>query len=184
MRDGESLRDRGGEIVVVVRRHGVLVGETPGLARRAPLGTRSSRSRIVDDDFGERELLLLAAQSVGERDHVRGEVPRADLDPERNAAELPVVELEARRGALAVVDLDPHAGGAQLRREIAGRLEDRTRCLAGLPIGTITTSIGASLGRQDQPTIVAVAHDDPADHPRAHAPRGGVRELLHRRSRS
>jgi hypothetical protein len=61
---GESLRDRGGEFVVVVRRHGVLVGER--------LGPRIERGlEVVEARRASRERPAMGTCSFSPRQSIR-----------------------------------------------------------------------------------------------------------------
>ena len=60
-------------------------------------------------DLGDGDLLLLAAEAAGDHHPVGGDVARTELDPHRDALELPLRELVAGPMLIAVIEADPDA---------------------------------------------------------------------------
>ena len=77
---------------------------------------RDSRSR-------KRDLLLLAGVAARDGDCCRREVAAADLDAERHALQLPLVELEAGPVLGPIVDTDANSRSPQLVGDGSGGLE-------------------------------------------------------------
>ena len=98
------------------------------------------------------------------------DVLRADLEPQRHAAHLPLVELPAGRLRIAIVEHHADAGARRARRESPGRRQHGL-----LPVATRNRDdhdlLRRDLRRQDEAAVVAVRHDDAADQARGHAPR-------------
>jgi hypothetical protein len=118
--------------------------------------------------------------ATGARRGAGGDVARPDLDAQRDAAELPVVELEARRHALAVVHLHAHARAAEGGGHAIHRRPHR-RGLGRAPRDRHQDDlVRGQARRQDQALVVAVGHRDRADHARGQAPARGpaVLELV------
>src|SRR5439155_10930642 len=99
--------------------------------------------------------------------------PRPELDPERNALQLPLVELEAGPALLALVEANAQAGGAELRRQPLARHAD-----AFARDGHDDDLMRRDRGWEAQARIVPMGHDQRAHEPRARAPRRRVDVLL------
>ena len=137
----------------------------PGEPARRHTAPRWSSSSAAGDDVGDRAAaapdVLPPAMRRTTVTRALGEVAGADLDPDRDALELPVDGPAAERGVDPVVELDPHAGGARARRRSLPRrarhalavLDDHARRLDR-----------RQPRRHPQAVVVAVAHDQPADH--------------------
>src|SRR5690606_22799883 len=141
---------------------------------------RRQRRRDSGRQLRERHGALVAIQPVGERADARLEDTWTDLDAQRHALLLPLVELAARTDALPVVDLDAHTGSNERTLNVSDG-----RHHAGPGIGVVGAVdrqyyylVRRQLRRHDQPLVVAVPHDQRADEARAEAPRGGLRERL------
>src|SRR5919198_1177772 len=125
----------------------------------------------------ERDLLFLAGVAASDGDAPGSEVAAADLDTERHALELPLVELEPGPVLGAIVDTDANARCAQLVCDGSAGAHH-----VG-PILVAEDRHDDHLLRRDprwkpQPAVVAVRHHDAADQSRAGSPRGRVRILL------
>ena len=110
-----------------------------------------------------------AAADPGDEDHLPlGEVAGPQLDPQRHPPHLPVIELPPGRDLGAVVQPDPDREG-----QPAG---ERPRCRQHLLAGLAGEDRHdddlnrGDLGRQHKPPVVAVDHDEAAEHPPADAP--------------
>ena len=97
----------------------------------------------------------------------RCQVARTQFDHQRHAAPLPIEELGARRLSLAVVDTGAHFLPNAVRSfEHAGPL------LVLAVDGDQHHFVRSDAGRQHQPLVVRVAHDEAADQAGADAPTG------------
>src|SRR5262249_58311590 len=95
----------------------------------------------------------------------------ADLDTDRDAAHLPVVELEAGRDPVALVELHPDAAGHELRPHPLRGFEHRG-ALVVLPVDRHDHDLVRGQPRwQHEPLVITVDHDDRADEPGGQAPR-------------
>ena len=102
------------------------------------------------------------------------EVARADLDAQRHTAHFVLGALPAH-GLVGVVQLRAHIDGEQAGLELLGRLGD-----LGLLVrrdGNDHRLHGRDARGQDKAVVVAVGHDDRADHARGGAP-GGLERIL------
>jgi hypothetical protein len=122
------------------------------------------------DDVSQRDFLPVTAEARGDDDAPSLNIARADLDPHRDALELPFGELVARPMLIAIVEADAHAGRREIGAKAFGDAED------GLPlfVGSVDRDDGdldrSDGGRQAKSGVVAVGHDRGAHHPRAEAP--------------
>ena len=99
--------------------------------REERAGSRRATAGIAADDLGERDRAasgpssLNGAVAAHERDHAALEIARAELDAQRHAAQVPLVELVARRLTSRSSSLTRRTGVLQLRVERArGRVSD------------------------------------------------------------
>ena len=115
----------------------------------------TSISCVAVADAGHRHaegLAFLARHiAAGEDDRVLLHVARADLDPQRHPAQLPIVELEARVELVPVVQLDPHARSLERRATSLASASTAARSASLRQIGTMTTWCGASRGGSIRP---------------------------------
>ena len=130
---------------------------------------RGEQRRQPGRQLVERHGQLLARIPAHDQ-HLRlRDVPRSDLDAQRDTPQLPLRVLPPRRVLLAVVEHDPHAGGGQR----GGRLA-RPGQHGLLPVAPRYRHdhdlMGCDARRQDQAAVVPVRHDHPADQARGHAP--------------
>ena len=130
-----------------------------------------TRPRISCDrppDAAQWQRLLLAGVPGHHGDVALGQVPGADLHPDRDPLELPVHAPAPEAGSGAVVEPDPVPVGAQVVHEGIGRrphpvfLFDQEHDDLG----------GGERRWQAEPEIVAVPHDEGADETGRHTPRG------------
>lgn len=121
-------------------------------------------------------------------DDARLEIARADLDPERNTPEFPVVELGARRETVSVVHRDTEPTAPERRGDLGDRAVEAGRVL--IPADRDDDHlVGSHRRREHQSLGVTVRHNERADEPGADAPTrhldktGGARlvEILHPR---
>ena len=90
------------------------VAEAPRIGQEAELNL----AEHVVGPCGHRvawHLLSDVAVASHQRDLAAGQVAGADLEPHRRALQLPLEELGPGPDVLALVELDPHPGIAQLR---------------------------------------------------------------------
>ena len=153
-----------------VRGIGVLVEVALGLVEQALLHgleqLGDARLELVERDG---DLLAVVA---ADGDAVAGlDVLRADLDAQRHALHLPVGKLPAG-AVVAEIALRAQAGGLQARDELLGLLGHAglVRC-----DGQHDHLDRRDVRRQDEAAVIAVGHDQAADDPRGHTPRGLVR---------
>src|SRR5215469_13406762 len=131
---------------------------------RQLLGQRSRRHRPP-----------LTRQAVDERDLLRLHVPRAHVQPERHALQLPEVEL-LTWSIQAPVDSQPDAPG------LDGTLPCLNECLDDLPALSVPEDRHhrhldrRDARRQDEPGVVAMSHYQPAYQARRDPPRRGIAE--------
>src|SRR5919108_3599729 len=106
---------------------------------------------------------LFVARNPVDHDHlVRFDLARPDLEPERDAPQLPVVVLVARADVVAPVDREADAVAAELdRRVVEVGLQSAAALLVAKDRHDRDLDRG-DLRRQDQPGIVAVGHDQAA----------------------
>src|SRR2546428_5388087 len=101
-----------------------------------------------------------------------------DLEAQRHPAQLPLVELPAGRLRVAIVEHHADPAGDEA---VADRLSLRQHRL--LPVAARNRDddhlIRRNRGRENQPSFIAVRHDDAADHTGGHTPRRAV-HVLHR----
>ena len=128
------------------------VGQQPGHGRGQP---------------GERHRRLLPRVPAHQRDLPGREVARPQLDPQRHALDLPLGHPAPERPALPRVDAHPHARAAQRLRQLLGDVQQRS-VVAHRQHHHLR---GRDGGRHQQARVVAVPHDQPADHPGGRAPR-------------
>ena len=154
---------------------GVLGHEVAGALEELALEAR----QLVRQVFGQRHrrqralLIPPRMQPIGEGDLTRLDVAGTHLQAQGHALQLPVVELVARP-VVAPVDVQAHAHSPH--SGLPG-LDERIHPRPALVVtvdGHHHDLDGRHLGRQDQPSVVAVAHDHPAHHPGRNAPGGGV----------
>src|SRR6185312_7063840 len=101
-----------GEVVPVVDGNRVVVAEggrplQEEVLERVQFVGQAGRGAVEGDG------LLLPAQAADHDRGARGQVARAQLQPDRDAAQLPLVELESRGQLRAVVDVYPNTGSGQ-----------------------------------------------------------------------
>ena len=96
-------------------------------------------------------------------------VARADLHAHGHALELPVVELEAGREGVAVIELDADAGGPELVVDL-GALLHHAALVRGH--GHDDGLNGRDVRGELEAALVAVGHDDGPDEAGGHAPAG------------
>src|SRR6202021_1190368 len=98
--------DRLDEVIPLVGAGGVRVPERGGALEQQVLErrqlVRQPRGRAV-----ERDRLLALAQPAHHHRRARGQVTGAELEPNRRAAQLPLVELEPGRHVCPAVDVNP-----------------------------------------------------------------------------
>ena len=140
------------------------------------------RGRDLGHDRVERDRALLAffferAVAPDQRRDAGFEVARAELDAQRHAAHVPLVELEARRLALALVELDAQAGLLARREQVARSRIEHGRAVAAHDRHDHDLD-RRHLRRNAQAAIVAVHHDQRAEHAPRHPPRRRPGELL------
>ena len=123
----------------------------------------------------EREEQLLAVVAPHGDALVVLDVLRADLDAQRHALHLPVGKLPAG-GVVGKVTLDAQPQLGEPVHKLLRLFEH-----AGLMLrdGEDDDLNGGDLRRQDKAVVVAVRHDDRADHARCGAP-GRLERILHR----
>src|SRR5690606_35145652 len=159
----EAVLDALAELVEAGRVVGVLVAVGAG-ALQQRLVERRQRRRHALGHGAQRHRLLRAGEAVGELRHALLQVLGADLEAQRHALLLPLVELAAGAQALAVVDLHAHALLAQRGGQRVDLGHDAR--LGGLVVGAVDGQhhhlVGRQLGRHDQALVVAVGHDDRA----------------------
>ena len=112
--------------------------------------------------------------SAHEHHLARLDVARADLDAQGNALHLPLVELPAG-AVVGDVCVGADARRLQFRLEVGGGFQD-ARLFGG--DGDDDRLHGRDHGRDDQPALVAVRHDERTDEARRYPPRGGVGVLV------
>ncbi len=139
--------------------------------RAAPPASRRAPRRIVAASRLERHRLLAAGAARQHRAACR-EVAGAELEAQRRAARLPLEVFRTRLHAIAEVGggPDPRRRAARPRPPPPHR-RSRRAPRRNARSGTTTTCHWASRGGQTMPRVVAVGHDQPADHPGRHAPR-------------
>ena len=96
------------------------------------------------------------------------DIPRTELHAQRHALRFPFGELPAQAELLAVVHLHPHA--FQRRNQLVDGFLYDGLFLVGLRDGNDDDLVRRQAGRQYQPPVVAMGHDDGADGTGAHAP--------------
>ncbi len=100
-----------------------------------------------------------------------------DLDPERNAVEFVLVELEPGIALVAVVEFDADLGGIEVVRDALGVLEHVVHGVL-LPDRDDDDLRGGHPRRKHQSLLVRVGHDQRAERAPRDPPRGRVRESL------
>ena len=124
-----------------------------------------------------RDRLLLAAGPAGEHHGARRHVARADLEPQRHAAALPLVVLGAGLHPVAAVEVDPDAFGGQVALDRVGRVEHAGALVVGPVDRDDHDLVLRQPRRADQALVVAVRHDEGADQARRDAP-GRVPDVI------
>ena len=122
--------------------------------------------------------MLLAVVTRGQHAGVVRHVAGAQLDADRHALALPLGVLPAGAHVVAVVDLHEPDGGLEHLLEFLGLGQHQVAALVVAPDGHDHGLALGHLGRDHQAGVVAVAHDQRADQPRAHAPARGPHELF------
>ena len=125
----------------------------------------------------ERDLLLLARVATHDGDRCRREVAGAELDAERHALQLPLVELEPGPVLGPVVDPDTDARRPQLVGQGRGGPE-HPGALVLAEDRHDHDLLRRDARRQPQPAVVAVRHHHAADQAGGGAPGRRVRMLL------
>ena len=127
---------------------------------------------------GQRQLLLVAAQPRYQHGPPGLDVTRTELDPDRDALQLPLGELVARPMLIAVVEPDADARAARSTRSASATGVDGRAFFIGAVDRHDHDLHRCDGRRQAQSGVVAVGHDRRADHARAEAPRGAPGVLL------
>ncbi len=159
---------------------GAAVAPLGGLGQQRRPGPRRARAGHRGGDAGERHRLLGGADPAGQGDHVLGQVAGPQLEAHGHALELPVGGPPAHRGLGA---------GRRARPGRRPRPARRPSAPAALDDGVVVADghhhdlDGGQLRRDAQPGVVAVAHDQAADHAGGDAPRGGPARAAGRRRR-
>jgi len=171
------------ELVIARDRVGVGVPEFGGALQHAGLDRVQHLSHRGSDPRRRHaeSLALFAGQiAAGQHHGVLFHVARADLEPHRHAAHLPIVELETGVDFVPGVQLHPDARGPQRLVHLISQRQHGAALRVLAPDRHDHDLDRRQAGRQHQPLVVAVAHDDGADHARADAPTGGpgVLELI------
>ena len=99
-----------------------------------------------------------------------GNILGPKLDPQRHAAHLPVVELEARAHAFALVHRDADFRVHQFGPDPSCCFHDLGLLFIALEDRDDHSLVRSELGRQDQPLVVPVHHDDGAHDARGKPP--------------
>src|SRR5688500_12855425 len=124
----------------------------------------------------ERNGTLLARVAPHDDRLILVEVAWTDLEPERNAAQLPLVILRAGLDALAIIDVHAQPPGrAALPGNEAflderGRGADASLVLVRPPDRDDHNLDRSEERRNAQSVVVAVRHDEPANHAGGYAP--------------
>ena len=131
--------------------------------------------RHLGGQLGDGDRALLARVAAGIRDDVLGGVLGSELDAERDALELPVVELPRGSVALAGVDVGADAGLLEGGEELVNLLHVRV-LLLGRHLGGETDGDEDGLdlgdtGREDETLVVTVDHDHDTDDTGGQTPR-------------
>ena len=139
---------------------------------------RAHRSRdpvLVD------ERLPFFPRTVASRQHHRilRHILRAQFHPQRNAAHFPVVKLESRAGAFALVELHPNVGVHELRAQAPRALHHAGFFFVRFINRHDHNLDGRQPRRKNQTLVVTVHHDDRAHETRRKPPRSGPAEFLH-----
>ena len=102
---------------------------------------------------------------------------RADLDPEGDPVEFPLVELEAGVALVAVVEFDPQTGLVEFGREVGGVVEHFFLSVL-LPDRHHDDLFGGERRWEHEPLVVGVGHHHPAERAPRQPPRGGVGDVF------
>ena len=115
--------------------------------------------------------------TAGESDGFLFNILGADLHADRNPAHFPIVEFEAGTDVVAVIHLDANARGFEFLVYTVSDCHYFHLFIFLFENGNDDGLNGREARRQHQPLIVAVSHDDRADHASGQAPRCGFTKL-------
>src|SRR6266404_8885609 len=136
--------------------------------REQALGGRGQISELGAD-------LPLLAWPVAASQHgsLFGDVFRPQFHAQGNAAHFPIVEFPAGALAFALIERDANVSFCQLRLQFARRFKDGCLLLIRLENWDNHGLVRRELGRQYQPLVVAVHHDDRSNDARGKTPGRG-----------
>src|SRR5260221_4693071 len=164
------------ELVVGADPSRIVRDEAPGPVQKAVLNGLEQLARAFrHGGEGHEDLLPRVApdQDALVLLHVLG----SDLEAQGHSAHLPVRILESRLLGVAIVEVHAHPGPAQRLHHLA-RLGQHG--VVPIPLarrdGHHDHLVGRHPRRKDEARVVAVRHDQPADHARRGAPRRGPRQ--------
>src|SRR5690606_2793306 len=133
------------------------------------------RLRLADGLLAQ---LLAVDRTPDEDELLLRHVTRTDLDPERHALALPLVELRARRHPLPRIEVHTHAVVPERLLRVLRLLENERPFLVPPIDRDDHDLVRREAGRDDQAGVVPVRHDQAADQPGRDAPRRVPRVLL------
>ena len=124
-----------------------------------------------------RCVLLLPVVAARQHDLISFQVLRPHLDAKRNAPLFPVIEFPARTVLVAVIHFESDTSRLEPKREFADGFHDAL-ALFRLSEYRYDDNLRRCKARwNDDPVIIAVRHDQRADHACGKAPACGVDEL-------
>ena len=164
-----TLLDFGLEFFPVVALADVGIAESEGLVVDVLLDLSKQILDVgihpIEADGG-----LLESVAAGDFHRACGEIAGAEGDAYRNALDFPLCELESRAESVAVVNLHTHALGCEGGLDCLELAEYGGALLVGLVDGDHHDLDGGEQGRQHEPVVVAVRHDESSHQTGADAP--------------